>query len=86
MSEFQQQILHKIEQIALKLQNYRSSNQTLENEKQELIAKIEYLERRERELLNEIENQKQELSDKSQLIDQASSKIEELLGSMDIDG
>ena len=86
MSEFQQQILHKIEQIALKLQNYRSSNQTLEHEKQELIAKIEYLERRERELLNEIESQKQELSDKSQLIDQASSKIEELLGSMDIDG
>ena len=86
MSEFQQQILQKIEQIALKLQNYRSSNQTLEHEKQELIAKIEYLERRERELLNEIENQKQELSDKSQLIDQASGKIEELLGSMDIDG
>ena len=86
MSEFQQQILQKIEQIALKLQNYRSSNQTLENEKQELIAKIEYLERRERELLNEIENQKQELSDKSHLIDQASSKIEELLGSIDIDG
>jgi len=86
MSEFQQQILQKIEQIALKLQNYRSSNQVLEHEKQELIAKIEYLERRERELSSEIENQKQELSDKSHLIDQASSKIEELLGSMDIDG
>jgi len=86
MSEFQQQILQKIEQIALKLQNYRSSNKTLEHEKQELIAKIEYLERRERELSSEIENQKQELSDKSHLIDQASSKIEELLGSMDIDG
>ena len=86
MSEFQQQILQKIEQIALKLQNYRSSNQALEHEKQELIAKIEYLERRERELSSEIENQKQELSDKSYLIDQASSKIEELLGSMDIDG
>ena len=86
MSEFQQQILQKIEQIALKLQNYRSSKQALEHEKQELIAKIEYLERRERELSSEIENQKQELSDKSHLIDQASSKIEELLGSMDIDG
>jgi len=86
MSEFQQQILQKIEQIALKLQNYRSSNQVLEHEKQELIAKIEYLERRERELSSEIENQKQELSDKSHLIDQASTKIEELLGSMDIDG
>ena len=85
MNEFQQQILQKIEQIALKLQNYKINNQELINEKQELIAKIEYLERRESELVTELENNKLELSEKSQLIDQATNKIEELLGSIDID-
>ena len=86
MNEFQQQILQKIEQIASKLQNYKTSNQELMNEKQELIAKVEYLERRESELVSELENNKLELSEKSQLIDQATNKIEELLGSIDIDG
>ena len=47
MNEFQQQILQKIEQIASKLQNYKTNNQELINERQELKAKIEYLERRE---------------------------------------
>ena len=79
MNEFQQQILQKIEQIASKLQNYKNNNQ-------ELKAKIEYLERRESELVTELENRKLELSEKSQLIDQATNKIEELLGSIDIDG
>ena len=86
MNEFQQQILQKIEQIASKLQNYKISNQELINEKQELKAKIEYLERRESELVTELENNKLELFEKSQLIDQATHKIEELLGSIDIDG
>ena len=86
MNEFQQQILQKIELIASKLQNYKTSNQELMNEKQELKAKVEYLERRESELLSELENNKLELSEKSQLIDQATNKIEELLGSIDIDG
>ena len=86
MYEFQQQILQKIEQIASKLQNYKINNQELINEKQELKAKIEYLERRESELVTELENNKLELSEKSQLIDQATNKIEELLGSIDIDG
>ena len=86
MNEFQQQILQKIEQIASKLQNYKINNQELTNEKQELKAKIEYLERRESELVTELENNKLELSEKSQLIDQATNKIEELLGSIDIDG
>ena len=86
MNEFQQQILQKIDQIASKLQNYKTSNQELMNEKQELKAKVEYLERRESELLSELENNKLELSEKSQLIDQATNKIEELLGSIDIDG
>ena len=79
MNEFQQQILQKIEQIASKLQNYKNNNQ-------ELKAKIEFLEKRESELLMELENNKLELSEKSQLIDQATNKIEELLGSIDIDG
>ena len=79
MNEFQQQILQKIEQIASKLQNYKNNNQ-------ELKAKLEYLERRELELVTELENNKSELSEKSQIIDQATNKIEELLGSMDIDG
>ena len=86
MNEFQQQILQKIEQIASKLQNYKINNQELLNEKQELKAKIEYLERRESELVTELENNKLELSEKSQLIDQATNKIEELLGSIGIDG
>ena len=86
MNEFQQQILQKIEQIASKLHNYKINNQELINEKQELKAKIEYLERRESELATELENNKLELSEKSQLIDQATNKIEELLGSIDIDG
>jgi chromosome segregation ATPase len=86
MNEFQQQILQKIEQIASKLQNYKTSNQELMNEKQELKAKVEYFERRESELVSELENNKLELSEKSQLIDQATNKIEELLGSIDIDG
>ena len=86
MNEFQQQILQKIEQIASKLQNYKINNQELINEKQELKAKIEYLERRESELVTELENNKLELSEKSQLIDQATNKIEELLGSIDRDG
>ena len=86
MNDFQQQILQKIEQIASKLQNYKTSNQELMNEKQELKAKVEYLERRELELVSELENNKLELSEKSQLIDQATNKIEELLGSIDIDG
>ena len=86
MNEFQQQILQKIEQIASKLQNYKINNQELINEKQELKAKIEYLERRESELVTELENNKLELSEKSQLIDQSTNKIEELLGSIDIDG
>ena len=86
MNEFQQQILQKIEQIASKLQNYKTNNQELINERKELKAKIEYLERRESELLSELENNKLELSEKSQLIDQATNKIEELLGSIEIDG
>ena len=75
MNEFQQQILQKIEQIASKLHNYKINNQELINEKQELKAKIEYLERRESELVTELENNKLELSEKSQLIDQATNKI-----------
>ncbi len=86
MNEFQQQILQKIEQIASKLQNYKTNNQELINESKELKAKIEYLERRESELVTELENNKLELSEKSQLIDQATNKIEELLGSVEIDG
>ena len=86
MNEFQQQILQKIEQIASKLQNYKTNNQELINERQELKAKIEYLERIESELATELENNKLELSEKSQLIDQATNKIEELLGSVEIDG
>ena len=86
MNEFQQQILQKIEQISSRLQNYKTNNQELINEKQELKAKIEYLESRESELVTELENNKLELSEKSQLIDQATNKIEELLGSVEIDG
>ena len=85
MNEFQQQILQKIEQIALKLENYKSSNLQLTRTKEELEAKVNYLEKREQELKNQLENQQIELSEKSELIDKATSKIEDLLGSIDID-
>ena len=85
MNEFQQQILQKIEQIALKLENYKNSNQQLTRAKEELEAKVNYLEKREQELKDQLENQQIELSEKSELIDKATSKIEDLLGSIDID-
>ena len=85
MNEFQQQILQKIKQIALKLENYKSSNQQLTRTKEELEAKVNYLEKREQELKDQLENQQIELSEKSELIDKATSKIEDLLGSIDID-
>ena len=85
MKEFQQQILQKIEQIAIKLENYKSSNQQLTRTKEELEAKVNYLEKREQELKDQLENQQIELSEKSELIDKATSKIEDLLGSIDID-
>jgi len=85
MNEFQQQILQKIEQIALKLENYKSSNLQLTRMKEELEAKVNYLEKREQELKDQLENQQIELSEKSELIDKATSKIEDLLGSIDID-
>jgi chromosome segregation ATPase len=85
MNEFQQQILQKIEQIALKLENYKNNNQQLTRMKEELEAKVNYLEKREQELKDQLENQQIELSEKSELIDKATSKIEDLLGSIDID-
>ena len=85
MNEFQQQILQKIEQIVLKLENYKSSHQQLIRTKEELEAKVNYLEKREQELKDQLENQQIELSEKSELIDKATSKIEDLLGSIDID-
>jgi chromosome segregation ATPase len=85
MNEFQQQILQKIEQIALKLENYKNSNLQLTRMKEELEAKVNYLEKREQELKDQLEKQQIELSEKSELIDKATSKIEDLLGSIDID-
>ncbi len=85
MNEFQQQILQKIEQIALKLENYKTDNLELTKSKDELEAKVNYLERREQELKNQLEQKQMELSEKSELIDKATNKIEDLLGSIDID-
>ena len=84
MNEFQQQILQKIEQIALKLENYKTNNLELTKSKEELEAKVNYLERREQELKNQLEQKQMELSEKSELIDKATNKIEDLLGSIDI--
>ena len=55
MNEFQQQILQKIEQIALKLENYKTNNLELTKSKDELEAKVNYLERREQEGCNRVE-------------------------------
>ena len=86
MNAFQQQILQKVDQLALKCENYKSNNQDITKIKEELEAKILYLERREQELNSQLEDQKLELSEKSELIDKATNKIEDLLGSIDIDG
>jgi len=85
MNEFQQQILQKIEQIALKLENYKTNNLELTKSKEELEAKVNYLERREEELKNQLEQKQMELSEKSELIDKATAKIESLLGTIDLD-
>ena len=85
MNEFQQQIPQNIEQIALKLENYKTNNLELTKSKEELEAKVNYLERREQELKNQLEQKQMELSEKSELIDKATNKIEDLLGSIDID-
>ena len=85
MNEFQQQILQKIEQIALKLENYKTNNLELTKSKEEHEAKVNYLERREQELKNQLEQKQIELTEKSELIDKATNKIEDLLGSIDID-
>ena len=86
MNEFQQQILQKIDQIALKLENYKTNNQDLTKIKEELEAKVLYLEKNEQELNSQLEDQKLELSEKSELIDKATNKIEDLLGSIEING
>ena len=85
MNEFQQQILQKIEQIALKLENYKTNNLEITKSKEELEAKVNYFERREQELKNQLEQKQMELSEKSELIDKATNKIEDLLGSIGID-
>ncbi len=86
MNEFQQQILQKIEKIALRIENYKSNNQDLTKQREELQAKIVYLEKREEELNSQLESKRIELSEKSELIDRATNKIEDLLGSIDNDG
>ena len=85
MNEFQQQILQKIEQIALKLENYKINNLELTKSKEELEAKVNYLEKREQELKNQLEQKQMELSEKSELIDKATNKMEDHVGSIDID-
>ncbi len=86
MNEFQQQILEKIEQIALKLQNYKHQNSELTKRVEELMSKLEYVEKKEEVLNSQLKTQQIELDDKSQLINKATNKIEELLGSIDTDG
>ena len=68
-----------------KTRKLRNNNQQLIRTKEELEAKVNYLEKREQELKDQLENQQIELSEKSELIDKATSKIEDLLGSIDID-
>ena len=78
MNEFQQQILQKIEQIAQKLENYKINNIELTKSKEELEAKVNYLERREQELKTQLEQHQMELSEKSELIDKLFSNLNKL--------
>ena len=78
--------LRRLTQVTQKIASGNFSTLVKIKSKDELQAKIEYLERREQELKSQLENQSLELDEKSKLIEKATNKIEELLGSIDIDG
>ena len=61
-----------------KLENYKTNNLELTKSKEELEAKVNYLERREQELTNQLEQKQMELSEKSELIDKIEKEMKKI--------
>jgi uncharacterized coiled-coil DUF342 family protein len=85
MDDIQQQITNKIDQLVDKLKSFRNLSRELEQKLLENKLKVDYLEKRQTELEQELEGNKREIEQKNQLIKQATNKIEEVLVNIDID-
>ncbi|MGY9017374.1 MAG: hypothetical protein ACKVGX_04375 [Alphaproteobacteria bacterium] len=85
MDDIQQQITNKIDQLVDKLKSFRNLSRELEQKLLENKLKVDYLEKRQTELEQELEGNKREIEQKNQLIEQATNKIEEVLVNIDSD-
>ena len=85
MDDIQQQITNKIDQLVDKLKSFRNLSRDLEQKLLENKLKVDYLEKRQTELEQELEGNKREIEQKNQLIEQATNKIEEVLVNIDSD-
>tara|TARA_B100000787_G_C16130131_1_gene266947 strand:+ start:742 stop:1002 length:261 start_codon:yes stop_codon:yes gene_type:complete len=85
MDDIQQQIINKIDQLVDKLKFFRNLSRELEQKLLENKLKVDYLEKRQTELEQELEDNKREIEQKNQLIEQATNKIEEVLVNIDSD-
>jgi chromosome segregation ATPase len=85
MDDIQQQITNKIDQLIDKLKSFRNLSRELEQKLLENKLKVDYLEKRQTELEQELEGNKREIEQKNQLIEQATNKIEEVLVNIDSD-
>tara|TARA_B100000902_G_C27032631_1_gene775250 strand:- start:274 stop:534 length:261 start_codon:yes stop_codon:yes gene_type:complete len=85
MEDIQQQITNKIDQLVDKLKHYKELSKELENKLSNTNLKIEYLEKKETELNEEILSNQKQIKEKNQLIDQATDKIEEVLVNIEND-
>jgi len=85
MDDIQQQITNKIDQLVDKLKFFRNLSRELEQKLLENKLKVDYLEKKQTELEQELESNKREIEQKNQLIEQATNKIEEVLVNIDSD-
>ena len=85
MDDIQQQITNKIDQLVDKLKSFRNLSRELEQKLLENKLKVDYLEKRQTELEQELEGNKREIEQKNQLIEQATNEIEEVLVNIDSD-
>ena len=85
MDDIQQQITNKIDQLVDKLKSFRNLSRELEQKLLENKLKVDYLEKKQTELEQELESNKREIEQKNQLIEQATNKIEEVLVNIDSD-
>lgn len=85
MDDIQQQITNKIDQLVDKLKSFRNLSRELEQKLLENKLKVDYLEKRQTELEQDLESNKREIEQKNQLIEKATNKIEEVLVNIDSD-